>query len=74
MRRLSRSTTIPDSGSKPTSVTFTSIFRMAADSLPVLLTTWAYSNCPFAIALPTERTEAIRLYAGTLRQCDPMVQ
>jgi transposase len=25
----------------------------------VLLTTWAYSNCPFAIALPTERTEAI---------------
>ncbi len=27
--------------------------------VPVLLTTWAYSNCPFAIALPTERTEAI---------------
>jgi transposase len=26
---------------------------------PVLLATWAYSNCPFAIALPTERTEAI---------------
>jgi hypothetical protein len=25
----------------------------------VLLVTWAYSNCPFAIALPTERTEAI---------------
>lgn len=27
--------------------------------VPVLLTTWAYSNCPFAIALPSERTEAI---------------
>jgi len=25
----------------------------------VLLATWAYSNCPFAIALPTERTEAV---------------
>ena len=27
--------------------------------VPVLLPTWAYSYCPFAIALPTERTEAI---------------
>jgi transposase len=27
--------------------------------VPVLLTTWSYSNCPFVIALPTERTEAI---------------
>jgi transposase len=27
--------------------------------VPVLIATWAYSNCPFAIALPTERTEAI---------------
>ncbi len=27
--------------------------------VPVLLVTWAYSNCPFALALPTERTEAI---------------
>lgn len=27
--------------------------------VPVLLVTWAYSNCPFAIALPSERTEAI---------------
>jgi transposase len=27
--------------------------------VPVLLVTWSYSNCPFAIALPTERTEAI---------------
>jgi hypothetical protein len=25
----------------------------------VLLLTWSYSNCPFAIALPSERTEAI---------------
>jgi transposase len=27
--------------------------------LPVLIVTWSYSNAPFAIALPTERTEAI---------------
>lgn len=27
--------------------------------VPVLLPTWAYSYCPFAMALPTERTEAI---------------
>ena len=27
--------------------------------VPVLVPTWAYSYCPFAIALPTERTEAI---------------
>ncbi|MBI4322008.1 MAG: transposase [Chloroflexi bacterium] len=27
--------------------------------VPVLLTTWSYSNCPFAIALPSERTEAV---------------
>jgi transposase len=25
----------------------------------VLVTTWSYSNCPFAVALPTERTEAV---------------
>jgi transposase len=25
----------------------------------VLMTTWAYSNCPFALALPSEKTEAI---------------
>ncbi|MBV8432440.1 MAG: IS21 family transposase [Solirubrobacterales bacterium] len=27
--------------------------------VPVLVTVWAYSNAPFAIALPTERTEAV---------------
>jgi transposase len=27
--------------------------------IPVLVTIWAYSNAPFVIALPTERTEAI---------------
>jgi len=27
--------------------------------VPVLVAVWAYSNCPFAIATPTERTEAI---------------
>jgi transposase len=31
--------------------------------VPVLVTAWAYSNAPFAVALPTERTEAI--LAGT---------
>jgi transposase len=27
--------------------------------VPVLTTTWAYSYCPFAVALPTERIEAV---------------
>ncbi len=27
--------------------------------VPVLILTWSYSNAPFALALPTERTEAI---------------
>ena len=27
--------------------------------VPVLLVTWSYSNRPFAVALPTERTEAV---------------
>jgi len=27
--------------------------------VPVLLVTWSYSNAPFAVALPTERTEAV---------------
>ena len=27
--------------------------------VPFLVTTWAYSNCPFVLALPFERTEAI---------------
>ena len=27
--------------------------------MPVLIVTWSYSNAPFAIALPTERTEAV---------------
>lgn len=27
--------------------------------VPVLVATWSYSNCPFARALPTERTEAV---------------
>jgi hypothetical protein len=34
-------------------------FPEARRRVPVLLPTWAYSYCPFAIALPTERTEAI---------------
>ena len=44
----------------------------------VLLATWAYSNCPFAIALPTERTEAIshglvEAFALRLRAAGAMV-
>jgi transposase len=27
--------------------------------VPVLVVTWSHSNAPFALALPTERTEAI---------------
>ena len=34
-------------------------FPEGRKQIPVLVVTWAFSNCPFAIALPTERTEAI---------------
>src|SRR5262249_551170 len=34
-------------------------FPHGRQQVAVLLATWAYSNCPFAIALPSERTEAI---------------
>jgi len=34
-------------------------FPTGRQQVPVLLVTWSYSNCPFAIALPSERTEAI---------------
>jgi transposase len=34
-------------------------FPDGRQEVPVLLVTWSYSNCPFALALPTERTEAI---------------
>jgi transposase len=34
-------------------------FPSGRQQVPVLLVTWAYSNCPFALAVPTERTEAI---------------
>jgi transposase len=27
--------------------------------VPVLVATWSYSNCPFTVAVPTERTEAV---------------
>jgi transposase len=42
--------------------------------VPVLLVTWAYSNGPFALALPTERTEAILhglVEAFTFFRCVP---
>jgi transposase len=34
-------------------------FPDGRQEVPILLVTWSYSNCPFAIALPTERTEAV---------------
>ena len=34
-------------------------FPDGRQQVSVLMPTWSYSNCPFAIALPTERTEAI---------------
>lgn len=34
-------------------------FPAGRQQVAVLITTWGYSNCPFAIALPSERTEAI---------------
>jgi transposase len=34
-------------------------FPEGRKQVAVLVTTWAYSNCPFVLALPTERTEAI---------------
>jgi len=34
-------------------------FPEGRQQVPVLLTTWAYSNATFAIALPSEKTEAI---------------
>ena len=42
--------------------------------IPVLVATWGYSNCPFALALPTERTEAVLqglVEAFTFFQCVP---
>ncbi len=34
-------------------------FPEGRKKVAVLIAAWSYSNCPFAIALPTERTEAI---------------
>jgi transposase len=34
-------------------------FPAGRQQVPVLLLTWSYSNAPFAVALPTERTEAV---------------
>ena len=49
---------------RPTSATSTSISPTAAGWCPVLIVAWAYSNYPFALALPTERTEAILARPG----------
>ena len=49
-------------------------FLAGRQQVSVLLTTWAYSNCPFAIALPTQRTEAIlrgQVEAFTFYGCCP---
>ena len=34
-------------------------FPQGRRQIPVLLLVWSHSNCPFAMALPSERTEAI---------------
>ena len=42
--------------------------------VPVFVTAWSYSNCPFAVATPTERTEAIlfgMVEAFTFFECVP---
>ena len=46
-------------GSRPTSATSTSTSPTAVGLVPFLVTAWAYSNAPFVLALPFERTEAI---------------
>ena len=49
-------------------------FPQGRRQVPILVTAWAYSNAPFAIALPTERTEAIlagMVAAFTYYHCVP---
>ena len=49
-------------------------FPQGRRQVPILVTAWAYSNAPFAIALPTERTEAIlagMVAAFTYYHCIP---
>jgi hypothetical protein len=58
-RPSSRWTTRLATAPRPTSATSTPTSPTDAAQVPVLLVTRSYSNCPFAIALPTERTEAV---------------
>jgi transposase len=64
-RRLSRRETFIPLGHRPgvrAEADFGHIevdFPEGRRQVPVLIVTWSYSNAPFAIALPTERTEAI---------------
>ena len=60
--------------SKPTSAISTLSSPEGRRQVPVLVTTWSYSNCPFAIALPSERTEAVLhglVEAFAFYQCVP---
>jgi transposase len=64
-RRLSRRATFIPLDHRPGRRAEADFGHIAVDfpdgrrSVPVLLVTWSYSNAPFAIALPTERTEAV---------------
>ena len=58
-RRSSRWTTTPASALEADFGHIHVDFPDGRRLVPVLLVTWSYSNCPFALALPTERTEAI---------------
>jgi transposase len=64
-RRLDRRETFIPLGHRPGARAEADFGHIHADfpdgrrRVPVLLVTWSYSNAPFAIALPTERTEAI---------------
>ena len=48
-----------DNVSRPISATSTSTSPKARGSVPFLAATWAYSNAPFVLAMPFERTEAV---------------
>lgn len=64
-RRLSRRETFIPLGHPPGHRAEADFGHVSVDfpdgrrQVPVLVVTWSYSNCPFAVALPTERTEAV---------------
>ena len=58
-RRSSPSAICRGNASKPTSAISTSTSPTVDSLVPFLVAAWAYSNAPFVLALPFERTEAI---------------